>query len=254
MIYNKILVDFIEKEKSGADFWYSDADRVSLKKMLREVNSILGTNFQYLAEFAAFDIRGAGPIVARYIDQFESESVRGYILPQMVSDKVQDCDKIVLRLYHHFKASDSYISTPGRPSSAHIHVRYDDSFKRLKPRRLQHELMELVCNPRDAFYLPFTVRMLASWRTPGMQELLLSYLDGKSVTGQAIGLYEKTENVDSLIEGIKRELTFTAIEGLKHFPTADTLLTLKRYVDSPDRDIRSAAMKTIKVFQKKSPL
>ena len=48
-----------------------------LHKLLDEINRYAGTDYHYLAELDAFNIPGAGSIVAKYITGFSSEGVKG---------------------------------------------------------------------------------------------------------------------------------------------------------------------------------
>lgn len=75
-------------------------------------------------------------MLAKYIEDFSSESVKGYLLPLLVSDKIQDCNKLDLRLYLHFKSSGEYIAAPGESAPAHIYVRYDNAIKNYVPKGL----------------------------------------------------------------------------------------------------------------------
>ncbi len=248
--YNKLLDVMIECEKRGTDYVCPSSDKDLLHKLLEEINSYAGTNYHYLAELDAFNIPGAGSIVAKYITKFSSESVRGYLIPQMVSDKIKDCDKLVLRLYTHFRLSDEYIAAPGEPAPAHIYVRYDNAFRKLKPKRLAKELMEFAHSPRDAFYLPFTVRMLASWKITEMKDLLLSYCADDSFSAQDVGIFDGEQQYFPSFEFIKRELKFTAINGLKYYPTEEVRSIVASLANSADKDIESAAKRTLKALTK----
>ena len=248
--YSKILINSIENEKRGTDYICPEADKELLHRLLGEINSYAGTNFHYLAELDAFNISGSGNIIAKYIKNFSSESVKGFLIPQMVSDKIKDCDKLILQLYLHFKLSDEYIGKPGYPSPAHIYVRYDNAFKKLKPKRLAKELTELVHNPRDAFYLPFTTRMLASWKMPEMKNLLISYSTDDSFIAQDVGIYNSEQPYFPSLEFMKRELKFTAIDGLKYYPSAEVRDIITSLVTSTDKDIKSAAKRTLKILTK----
>ena len=220
-----------------------------LRKLLKEINRYAGTNFHYLAELDAFDIHGTGNIVAKYITEFSSEGVKGYLVPQMVADKIKDCDRLVLQLYMHFRASDEYIAKPGEPAPAHIYVRYDNAFRRLKPKRFAKDLIALAHNPRDAFYLPFTMRMLASWKIPEMRDILLSYSANDSFSAQDVGIYDSEPYFPSF-EFMKRELTFTAIDGLKYYPSAEVMEIITSFANSTDKDIKSAAERTLTALTK----
>ena len=125
--YNKVLLDSINREKTGLDYICSDQDRAILDRMFMEINTTLNTNFHYIAEIDSFNIPGAGRIMAQYIFKFSSESIRAYLTPQIVSDKVSGVDALVIDLYRKFKSSREYISPPNEPAPAHIYSRYDVS-------------------------------------------------------------------------------------------------------------------------------
>lgn len=246
--YSKVLIDSIEREKNGLDYVCPKADKELLHKLLDEINRYAGTNYHYLAELDAFNIPGAGNIVAKYITSFSSEGVKGYLIPQMVADKIKGCDQLVFQLYMQFKSSDEYIAKPGEPAPAHIYVRYDHAFRTLKPKRLAKELVELARSPRDAFYLPFTMRMLARWRLPEMENILLSYSTYDSFSAQAVGICDSEQPYFPSVEFMKRELTFTAIDGLKYYPSEEARNIVTALAASADKDIQLAAKRTLRAL------
>lgn len=248
--YPKPLLDRIEREKKGIDFVYSEEDRKILDQLFDELNSLMGTDYQYLAELDAFEIKDSAEIIARYITAFSSESVRGYLIPNLATGKVKDCDRLVLQMYRNFKESDMYISKPGLPAPAHIYVRYDNAICTLKPKRLCGDLISLARCPRDAFYLPRSMRMLASWKEPELLEILLQYVANDGVNATDVGLIDKNANSYPSIEFIMRELRFTAIAGLKYFPSPQVRDIIKGLAADTDRDISMAAKKTLRSFRK----
>lgn len=248
--YSKVLIASIEREKKGLDYIYPEEDKELLHQLLDEINHYASTDFHYLAELDAFNIPGAGRIAAKYITKFSSEGIKGYLIPQMVSDKIENCDKLVFQLYMQFRLSDKYIAEPGEPAPAHIYVRYDDAFRKLKPKRLAKDLMELARSPRDAFYLPFTMRMLASWKIPEMKSLLLSYAANDSFSAQDVGIYDSEKPYFPPLEFMKRELIFTAIAGLKYYPSAEVREIIVSFANSADKDIKSAAKRTLMALTK----
>lgn len=250
MKYSKILIDSIECEKRGTDYICPKADKELLHGLLGEINSYAGTDFHYLAELDAFNISGSGNIIAKYITNFSSESVKGILIPQMVSDRIKDCDKLIIQLYLHFKSSNEYIARPGEPAPAHIYVRYDNAIKILKPKKFAKELLALAHNPRDAFYLPFTMRMLASWKMSEMKNLLISYSTDDCFTAQDVGIYDDEQQYFPPLESMKRELKFTAIDGLKYYPSAEVRDIITSFAKSADKDIKLAAKRTLKVLTK----
>jgi hypothetical protein len=227
--YGKVLQDLIEGEKQGKHYRYSPADRLVLDEMFLEINRQAGTGFQYLAELDAFTVPGSGPIIARYIRKLETASARAFLIPQMVADRIPDCDRLVLELYRDFRQS------PDRPAAAY--VRYDNAFRSLKPKRLKAELLALVENPLDAYWLPFTMKTLASWKLSGLYPILLRYADSDSTAPE-------------LAAQIRRELKFRAIAGLKYYPTAETAQILLSFTQSPDQDLVQAARKSLKTPEK----
>lgn len=245
MNYSRILLNNIECEKRGTDYICPEADKELLHRLLGEINSYAGTDFRYLAELDAFNIPGSGNIIAKHITNFSSESVKGLLIPQMVSDKIKDCDKIILQMYLHFKSSNEYIARPGEPAPAHIYVRYDNAFRKLKPKRFAKDLINLAHHPRDAYYLPFTMRMLASWKIPEMKDLLISYSTPDCFTAQDVGIYDNEQHYFPPFESMKRELKFTAILGLKYYPSAEVMNIITSLATSTDEDIKLAAKRTL---------
>lgn len=217
--------------------------------MIDAINAKAGTNVQYLAELDTFHIFGAGEIIAEYIDFFSSESVKAYLIPQLVLDKVKDCDKLILRLYMQFRKSQSFISQPGEPAPSHIYVRYDSAFHSLRSKRIASNLLDIVFSPRDAFYLPLTVKMLASWRVPELKKALLIYSSPDSISAHDVGLQENGQSYFPPFSFMRKELRFTAINGLKYYPSEETLDALNVCVSDLDADIRTAARKVIKKLQ-----
>lgn len=243
--YSKPLLDSIEREKKGIDYVYSVNDKCILNELLHKINGLMGTDFHYLAELDAFNIKGSGSIIVQYIMLFSSESVRAYLIPKLVADKIKDCDRLILQMYLHFKQSDEYISGAGFPAPAHIYTRYDNAISTIKPKRLKDDLINLAHNPRDAFYLPFTMRMLASWKIPELKDILLMYASEDNVSAQDVGLNEDDNNHFPSLAFIKRELRFTAIEGLRHYPSYEVIECIKCCSTDTDADIRAAAKKTL---------
>lgn len=255
--YGPFLQKAIEDEKAGIGYCYSEEDREILDEMFEEIN-YFGKKLHYIAELDSFNVAGAGTIMAKYIRRFPSEAVRAYLIPQIVSDRILDGDKLILDLYLHFKDSDAYFSPPGKGSPVHIYVRYDNAFRMLKPKRLKNELIKLAYNPHDVHRLPFTMTMLASWKLPEMRELLIFYSKSENVTQKSVGVLGDDNTTIPLdltttyFEHIRRELQFTAINGLRYYPSKETYDTIVSFLDSSDEDICAAARKTLKSLERKN--
>ena len=241
-----MLSDCIEREKKGTDYVCPPEDKSTLLEMLGKINVECGTHIEYLAELDAFYVIGAGNIVVDYIDRFSSESVKAYLIPQILLDRIKDCDRLILRLYRNFRDSSEYISAPGIPAPSHIYTRYDAAFHKLKSKRIKMELLNIVSFPRDAFYLPLTVKMLASWKIPELKRILLNYLNPCVVTMLDVGLCEDGQAYSPPFSYIRRELTFTAINCLGYYPSQETADALFTYASDPDKDIRLSANRIYK--------
>lgn len=246
-----MLLDNIEREKAQIDYYCANEDREILCALFEEISKYAGVTIRYLAEIDAFRINGAGRIIAQYITKFSSETVKAYLIPQLVSEKIEDCDSLLLQLYLKFKSSKEYISKPGIPAPAHIYVRFDNGFRTLKPKRLTGELTKLTYNPRDVFYLPFTTKMLASWKIPELEELLILYSSDSNIAAKDVGLPEDENAYLPPLSFIKRELRFIAIDGLKYYPSNSTSVLIRQYTADDDPDIRDAAKRTLRTIKKK---
>ena len=244
----KVLQDSIENEKNGLEYRYSDSDREILNEMFAELNALYRTDFHYLAELDAYSIKSARELFLKHIDRFESEYIRAILMTQIVDNGVKNAEQIVLRLYQHFKSSDEYISKQNQPSPAHIYAKYDNAFAKLKPKRIKDELLSLIATPRDACYLPLTVQMLASWKIPELQEVLISYLDGSDITAESVGLLADAEGYYPSLDFIKRQIKFSAIAGLKYYPCDKVKKLLMEYSADADKDIAQAAKKVVKYW------
>lgn len=247
-----LLHDSIEQEKRGVTYTYSSADREVLDMICLEINLLRGTNFKYLAELHHFNIPGAGSIVAKYIRNVESESVRAYLVHQLVNDRVKDCDKLIWELYTHFVNSDCCPYDPEKRKTPYfMYVIYDNAFRVLKPKRLKNEFLSIAHRPQDAQDMGCTMRLLASWKIPEMRDILLKYADGANLSAEDFGLCEDTEARRSSVEFGKRQLLFTAIYGLKYYPSPEVENLIRSFLTNQDKDIALAAKKTMKVLEKK---
>ena len=237
-----ILLSCIEDEKNGIGYVYSEEDGKILKQIFSELNCRFSSNYQYLAELSCLNIVGAGEIYAKYIKSISSQIVRAYLVHQIVSDRVSDVDKLILDLYISFKHSPEYISNPYFPSEI-----YDNAFRRLKPKRLKKELTALVQNPKDAYLMPFTVRMLASWKAPNIKDLLMSFLDSSNINFDRFGTDEEQD--PSLLSYARQQLKFDAIYGLRYYGDPKPI---KVFCDSSDQDISLSAKKSLEYIENHS--
>ena len=243
--YNKVLLDSIAREKAGLDYVCSEHDRYILDMLFKDINTYLNIDIHYIAELDSLNLVGSGSIIAQYINKFESESVRSYLIPQIVSDKIDNVEELVIELYQKFKISHEYISAAEKPAPTHIYTRYDTAISSLKPKKLKMKLLDIVNSPRDVFYLPLTSQMIASWRLPEFKDLLLYCGKDGEITREDVGLPNDNRKYYPPYEVITRQLKFIVINSLKYYPTNDTLNFIKEFLNEDDDDLNSCAEKSI---------
>lgn len=209
---------------------YPVEDHKILDLLLDEINSIHGTSFSTHVELASLRIPGAGEIVAKYISQFSSEFIKMELLHHMVTDKIKNCGQLLLQLYADYK-----LKAPSMPPYPCKEECYDNAFRRLRSKRIKNELAALINNPIDAFALPLTTRMVASWKIPSLKDRFIEYVEIQN-SPMAEGLKE-FENYDFFC----RELRFSALDGLKYYPSDEVVKLLKQYTENDDVDVRECA-------------
>ena len=237
--------DLIEQEKAEIASLFSCSDRKILKDLLNKINTLTGANINYLVELDTFDIAGSGRIIVDYINNFQSETLKAYLIRQLVFDRITNCDQVLLQLYLGFKASKEYISPQGVPAPAHIYARYDNAFRKVRSKKIANDLVSLVKNPRDAFYLPLTTLLLASWKIPEIKLILLSYADVQN----NLGFSEDQDTIFPPYSFIRRQLRLIAIQGLKHYPSIEASEVVNSCVEEDDTDIKTAAQKVIQAWK-----
>ena len=220
---------------------HSPEDRKILNMLLDEINALHGTSFCTLAELASLRIPGAGKIVAKYISQFSSETLKMQLLDHMVSDKIENYGKILLQLYSDYKLKT--VSMPQyRPD---METFYDNAFWRLQSKRIKNELAALLNNATDAYALPLTIRKVASWKMHGLRDSLIEYLELQdSAMGKEL---QKYDNFDFMC----RQLRFSGLSCLKYYPSDEVIELLRKYSENDDTDVRHCAKKSLDYILKR---
>jgi hypothetical protein len=95
------------------------------------------------------------------------------------------------------------------------------------------------------------MKLLASWKMPEMRDVLLKYADISSLSAKDFGLCDDTDARREYVDFGKRQLMFSAIYGLRYFPSPEVEEIIKSFTESADKDIVAAAKKTMKVLEKK---
>ena len=250
--YDSMLYkDDLKKEKEGTIWQSTIIDREILKSMFAELKNVYGYDLHYIVDLDFFWYKDAEGIFYKYVGDFQSETTRALIIRQLAHNKRKDTAEIIYDWYLHFKNSSYYISKPGRPSADWEALQYDHAFCKLKSKRIKNKLLQLSYYPRDAYYLPFTMKMLGSWKIPEMEERFLSYLEGRGITKETLGLPEDDSDYGPNYEWIKRQLFFRGMDILRYFPSEKNKNLISGYLNDPDRDIREAAERQLAYYTKK---
>lgn len=233
----------LKREIERKDRIFSPEDDIVFQEMLEEINAS-GYDIHYLATFDFYNIPNIGEIVKKYIFRFQSENIRSALIEQLVFSRVPDCGEILLELYLHYRQS-----TCKTPTNAGIIVRYDNAFNRCKPKRIKNELLELLSVPINAYYLPFTLKMLSSWKIPECQEILLRYLHPENISASDLEIAEDTEDLLARLQYRQKQLRCSAILNLRYYPTDEIISILENITHETDRDFCRAAEKSLQYIK-----
>ena len=250
ILYGAVLQDAIYREMAQTDYEYSIEDKPILLKMLSEVNELSDYKFQYLCELSLVkNPKGSGEIYMRYFPLFESQTVKSILALQIAAEIGKKGAETVLHGYLDFRKSEECISPPDLPWPAVIYVRYDNAFRKMKPKAIKSDLLQLTRNSLDVLGLPFTVRMLASWEIPELEGVLWNYLDDDFLNTQMFG-WENNNIPPERLQFRRNQVKFTALESLRYYPTAKYLSALQEFEKSDDKDFVLAAKKQKKFLEK----
>ena len=223
-------------------------DQAIVQRILQELQLKIGDEyepFRNIEELGQYDIPGAGPIVAKYIRSLKSQMARSSLLHHLLGSRahrcarVKNCTALVWQLFLDFLSSDAYFD------GSILNV-YDNAFARLKPREYSAELFELSKNPYIFNSMPATMDLLASWRLPDFQGILLDYFTHPQRIAEYLSEYSLNGQVHIDEEQIKKEINwwehsgkYTAISGLKYYPSEQTAAMLKQYADNLEEEMKA---------------
>lgn len=252
IVYHDVLLkDSIKAEKAGKEFIINKNDKNLIYQLLKELRKKTNVNYKYLSEIAYYKVEGAGEVVEKYIREFEDEEIKAALVHHLVDDHISEAAELILNLYLGFRSSNRFVSQPEVSAPLSITTNYDNAFWRLKPKKLRQQLFDIISNPRDAYYLPLTVGMLASWKVDGLDTLLLRYLSNGGITREELGLVDISKAYYPSYEDISRELIFTALSCLKYYNSISVASTIQKYANSKDEDVRKCALKSLNYMQNK---
>lgn len=249
--YGVILRDIIEGEKKGEEYRTTPEDKVVLKEMLKEINALSGRNFKYFAELDHYHVDGAGEIVRKYIHRFSSEMPKALILSQMWMDNIDGCDELILSMYYDFKKSREYLARTGQASPAYICANYDNSFCKMKSKRIEDRLIELMGAPMDAYILAVTGKMLSRRRPDDMKPILLRYAE-EIITPAELGMDEQyAEDYIPAYSFVTEQLKYGALRNLKYCRGDEVLAVLQDNMNGQHKGFAETARKSYDYISKR---
>lgn len=211
------------------------ADDVLIHDMVREINAAVKGRFRGYSDIVDQYIQDAGEIVLKYIFQLEEHMTRASLLHHLVGNKtyaikpVEHVPEVVWQLYEAFRDSEEYVVWG-------IQQYYDDAFVRLRSKALAERLIASIKNPLEFSALPRTVKMLATWKNPELEPVLLDVLEHSG----KMEAYLKTQAVQERFafdhQQIQRECrrwnttsVLKAVVGIQHYPSERAILLLRQY-------------------------
>ena len=112
------------------------------------------------------------------------------------------------------------------------------------------KLLNLIKDPRDAYYLPITLKMMAHLRVEEVKDILIKFLNPAYITRKVGSIY-KDELYDPCLTHIKRTLMLYSLEYLKYYSYNDVYNVIKKFEDSKDVEIQRVAQKTLRHLENK---
>jgi len=187
---------------------------------------------------------GAGNVIAKYIDKFENEYLKAEMLYRFTVDKVPGRDRLVMDLYHKFRASKYYLVAEVPSATFEIYHRYDNSFYKIKSKKLVPELIEFAKSIAETRRLAITYgMMMKKWAPPEMEEIMAAHLLNRTPTKAEMGFEDIPDN-DRLYHFETTQSRFTQIEALSYFPSERNRDLILTYADHEHKELSKFAKKT----------
>ncbi len=243
--YEKKLKLYIQLEKEGKLFDFSDNDRILLSELCSLINKELNYDVHYISQLYLYNYYGSGYFIDNYIEKFESEKIKSYLSRQIVGEKVENCARKIMNLYLHFKTSDEY-KTLDRDINFITCLNYDWDFMELRSKKIKKELLELACNLRDAVYLMGTMKMLSTWRLPEMEIIAKKYLEIEKYTYNDFYINENDPLRDESLRVFKEDLKELGVYCLRYYPTEENKKIVEKYLYSEGSYINNIAASSLR--------
>ena len=250
-IYRLSYSDFFKgtppEETVEETFLYEGNDRQLMDKLCKEINSKCTTyksskvtgrikdlpGRKITPYFMSLTIPGAGEIVSKYIDDFESEHCRAYLVHHIASDKVLGEARHVLNLYCQLK--DNYVYK--KLNNVHIlmivqlSLQYDRAHKQFSYKELLPDIIELAKDPQNLNLIGSAILKFASKFKPEELESIFYEHVAKEPT-------LKDEYPHYVARDFDEIPVCCSIKGLEYYPSKKNLELLEKFLS--DRDFYKA--------------
>ena len=166
--------------------------------------------------------------------------------------KLKDLDRLVMDLYHHFRASPYYILPPQQKGNTnYIYIAYDNNLRNVLTPKIVPEIIELLKNLREVFILPLTANKIAKKYAPKeLEEIMVNHLLKKEVTMADVGFLEEGYSIVNF-NYIAKQTKFNAIECLEHYPSEENVKVIMEYADHPNESLAKYARESAEKMKKK---
>ena len=260
--YSRFMADDIVAEIEGRAYTFAGNDRNVLKEMCDEIDKTYpeySYKFHYLSEIDRISLPvGSSSILLKYIYQFESESCRSVLVSCILLDnrrykvKIKNLDRIIMDLYHHFRASPYYLPPPGPCRAAHIYMRYDTALTRLKTLKIVPDIIEILKSRRELYILGGTAMAISKkWAPKELGEIVAAHLMNKNVTRTDVGIPEDGGDYRPTAEVIATQSVFNGIQYLRYYPSQENVRIISSYADHENEELAKYAKAQAELMEKK---
>lgn len=208
-------------------------DQLIMNELICEINNTCHVKIRGFSDLCDSYIKGAGSIIAKHINCFHSHLIRSALVFHLVGRKkhecgrVNGCEQIIWNLYNEYRNSVTFVDNS-------IMMEYDSAFAQLKSKKLLDQLVSLAQDPYLFSFFPQTMKMLARWRDPSMEKVIMGYFANPGLVKTQIAMSLGRSADDASI--LQREYSrwdshgqYTVIICLRYYPSIQVLDKLTQF-------------------------
>ena len=208
-------------------------DQLIMNELIREINNTCHVKIRGFSDLCDSYIKGAGSIIAKHINCFHSHLIRSALVFHLVGSKkhecgrVNGCEQIIWNLYNEYRNSVPFVDNS-------IMMEFDSAFAQLKSKKLLDQLVSLAQDPYLFSFFPQTMKMLARWRDPSMEKVIMGYFANPGLVKTQIAMSLGRSADDASI--LQREYSrwdshgqYTVIICLRYYPSIQVLDKLTQF-------------------------